>query len=750
LKKSNENSKEISEDKKTKINFYSKNLKLLYIIIALISSSILFLNLCFLNNHSASYNNRNFELEFARFCYNVVDAKLNLQSEAHIQKFYLENYDKPVTQSSSDIPDTYVSITNPTVTTTRIATETNAVETTKKSSDSYSKTYTTDKIKERTADFNKINSDLSDTINFVYLIIDTKTDQILDTNIDKNPNIAQHADNNANGYTYTNAKGDSKTFTNAIDILKLQSNFVSFTAGKANGDLYGNYKSNIESLIKKTETSKYNVYCAVIEPIRLNANGVADSFYNTYTAHKKIVPVYKTAMAANLFLGLIFVLSLILIALTVGQQEKHGEVTLLKTDKLYFDVHTLILLLITFIALSGGSIDYELLPAFLLCALIGLNYYSSGFRLLKARKFFRNTLTYRILKSAKDFFIDINILIKAGQKYQLIIFISIILLLCLFNGFLYLYMVTSMYGGVFLFVIGIVLLDLLFVAWIVRLFISIHMVKLATKEISAGQVDYAIPTQRLSGNLKALAEDITHIQAGLSKAVDEAIKGERLKTELITNVSHDLKTPLTSIINYVDLLKKEELNNEKAASYITVLEEKSGRLKQLIEDLVEASKASSGSLSVTVEKVDLQQLILQACGEYNEKLLKTGLDLRINYSGNGILVAADGKHMWRVIENLLSNISKYAQPNSRVYIDISQSSNFGILTLKNISKNPLDISPSELTQRFVRGDSSRTTEGSGLGLSIAQSLTILQGGKFNISIDGDLFKVIIEIPLWIK
>lgn len=269
-----------------------------------------------------------------------------------------------------------------------------------------------------------------------------------------------------------------------------------------------------------------------------------------------------------------------------------------------------------------------------------------------------------------------------------------------------------------------------------------------TKNISSGNMDYAFDVNNMSVAFAAFAENIQTIQSGLKKAVDEAIKGERMKTDLITNVSHDLKTPLTSIINYVDLLKKEELDNQKVKEYINILDEKSARLKVLIEDLVEASKASSGNLPVNAEKVDLHELVMQAVGEYREKIEKAGLDIRTSTSDKNIFVRADGKHMWRIIENLLSNVLKYSMQNSRVYINITKNETHGVLTIKNISALPLEIPVEQLTERFVRGDVSRTTEGSGLGLSIAQSLTNIQKGRFNIEIDGDLFKVNVEIPLW--
>ena len=270
----------------------------------------------------------------------------------------------------------------------------------------------------------------------------------------------------------------------------------------------------------------------------------------------------------------------------------------------------------------------------------------------------------------------------------------------------------------------------------------------AAKQISSGNLDYELDTANISVTFSAFAESIQSIQGGLKKAVDDAIRGERMKTDLITNVSHDLKTPLTSIINYVDLLKKEPMDNQKAQEYINVLDEKSTRLKALIEDLIEASKASSGNLSVDLQKVDLCELVMQAFGEYREKFENCGLDIRTNTDEKNIFVKADGKHMWRIIENLLSNVLKYSMKKSRVYISITKNDLYGILTIKNISELPLEMPVEQLTERFVRGDISRTTEGSGLGLSIAQSLTNLQKGNFNVEIDGDLFKVKLELPLW--
>ena len=240
---------------------------------------------------------------------------------------------------------------------------------------------------------------------------------------------------------------------------------------------------------------------------------------------------------------------------------------------------------------------------------------------------------------------------------------------------------------------------------------------------------------------KSTVKYINDISNGFENAIQDRMRSERLKAELITNVSHDIKTPLTSIINYVDLLKQEDIQNEKAKEYIGILENKSQRLKKLTEDLVEASKVSTGNISLNLEKINVVQLIKQALGEFEDKFKNRGLDIILDSNDNHIVIKADNRYMYRIIENLFSNITKYALENSRVYVDIKKTQKSVIIEMKNISKDRLNITADELMQRFVRGDKSRTTEGSGLGISIAQNLTELQGGEFRLKLDGDLFKV---------
>lgn len=263
----------------------------------------------------------------------------------------------------------------------------------------------------------------------------------------------------------------------------------------------------------------------------------------------------------------------------------------------------------------------------------------------------------------------------------------------------------------------------------------------AGKEIAAGKLDYSVDTKHMVGPFKEHAESLNNITEGLNRAVGERMKSERFRTELITNVSHDIKTPLTSIINYVDLMEKEEPENAKMREYLEVLSRQSARLKKLIEDLMEASKASSGALNVDPERCELGVLIDQCAGEYAEKFEGKNLELIVDKPEKPVCIMADRRHMWRIFDNLLNNICKYAQSGTRVYIDLEQRESRASVTFRNISASRLNIPGDELMERFVRGDLSRNTEGSGLGLSIAQSLTKLQKGEMTLTIDGDLFKV---------
>lgn len=276
-----------------------------------------------------------------------------------------------------------------------------------------------------------------------------------------------------------------------------------------------------------------------------------------------------------------------------------------------------------------------------------------------------------------------------------------------------------------------------------------HMKELheGSKRVASGDMSQPIDTQRMYWKFREHGENINKVSDGIALAVEERMKSERFKTELITNVSHDIKTPLTSIINYVDLIKKEEIQDEKVQEYIEVLDRQSARLKKLIEDLMEASKASTGNLAVNLEECDIEVLLTQVIGEFEERLEKNQLEVVVDKPDHPVKMMADGRHMWRVLDNLLNNACKYSLPGSRVYVTLKQEDSEAVITFRNISKTALNIPSDELMERFVRGDSSRNTEGSGLGLSITQSLTELMKGSMKLDIDGDLFKVTLRFPM---
>ena len=280
-------------------------------------------------------------------------------------------------------------------------------------------------------------------------------------------------------------------------------------------------------------------------------------------------------------------------------------------------------------------------------------------------------------------------------------------------------------------------------AFLVLLGVNLHTLQNGAKDLSEGK-RVTVKHKWLFGEFKKHAGYLNSIGDGINAAVEERLKSENTKTELITNVSHDLKTPLTSIVNYIDLLKKEPIDNPKAQEYIEVIDRQSQRLKKLTADIVDASKAAAGSVQMNLEPTDLNVLLGQVKGEYEEKLTKAGLTPVFTAPEEKVTVTADGRLLWRVFDNLLNNICKYAQPDTRVYLSLTKENGKAKVVFRNISAEPLNISAEDLTDRFVRGDASRNTEGSGLGLYIAKSLCETMGGGMTVEIDGDLFKVTVE------
>lgn len=547
-------------------------------------------------------------------------------------------------------------------------------------------------------------------------------------------NLAYYIKNDQTGEVVTNV-----TDQDALSLIQSQPTAVRLNQWELDTDYP--LSGEIPEMLSGTP---YEVYAAVVQPLK-----AGDVFYGQFQNFSWVKAMSRIIIPALIASIILLILAFIYLVCVAGRREKGGETELSFIDRVYADVQTLLVFLAALISIfcvaqisHSNSVEALIIASIVwsIDAVIGLTYVLSMVRQIKSRRLMENTLIFKAcsaLISLVRLCFDEKVF-KAGILILLLVY-------GLVNGILF---AAASSGGAWAAGLLLIAFNAAALYYTARALISLTEIMGAVKEVSAGNLDYSLEGKKISDAFAGLVQDLQSIQGGLKKAVAEAVKGERMKTDLITNVSHDLKTPLTSIVNYVDLLKKEELNNERAYEYVHILEEKSGRLKQLIEDLVEASKASSGNLAVKTEKVDLNELVMQACGEYEEKIRQAGIDMRINSPEKSTLISADGKYMWRIFENLLSNALKYSMPGSRVYIDINKNDRSGVLTIKSVSANPLDISPEQLTERFVRGDASRTTEGSGLGLSIAQSLTVIQGGRFKIEIDGDLFKVTVEMPLW--
>lgn len=356
--------------------------------------------------------------------------------------------------------------------------------------------------------------------------------------------------------------------------------------------------------------------------------------------------------------------------------------------------------------------------------------YLSLVRRLKAGTMWKNSVLHMIVQFVHQ--VSINI----GSVWKVVI---------IFGGLFLIHGAAQISGHSVLFVI-LLPIDIVAFVYLVYQTIGKKKIKQGISQIAHGEIDYKIDTTGLSGEQKEVAELVNVIGTGLNKAVEKSVKNERLKTDLITNVSHDIKTPLTSIINYVELLKQENFEDPKIRRYIEVLEQKSQRLKTLTEDVVEASKVSSGNISLDMMNLNLVEMIQQTSGEFQEKFAARNLEEVLNLPEEEAMICVDGRRTWRVLENIYNNAAKYAMEGSRIYADLTVLEDQVLFTLKNVSAYPLNISADELTERFIRGDISRSTEGSGLGLSIAKTLTEMQKGQFELYLDGDLFKVTIRFP----
>ena len=485
---------------------------------------------------------------------------------------------------------------------------------------------------------------------------------------------------------------------------------------------------------------------------------IADSIASDAETFEKYANLMLPVLLGTILSCVIWLISMIWLTVAAGRKPEDEEIHLNSFDRWYTEIAAGVVTgvwlvgfmgMVTVIAnsLIGTFNNMQILIiSLVICGIYTMAWFLTGYlslvRRIKAGTFWKNSLLRKILKwigkcnrKIVDFIGSFSR--NTSEKIKVLfgiggfVFLQFLLMLFMINA-----------SGVFALVL--IVADVAAIVYAVRKVDGLDLIMDGLKKISGGELQYKIKTEQLTGKYKVMAEYINNIGDGLDAAVENSLKKERMQTELITNVSHDIKTPLTSIINYVDLLEKEEIPNENAKEYLEVLERQSARLKKLIEDLIEASKASSGSLSVNLEKLEAGVFLVQTVGEFKEKTEKNKLDLQIKKPEEPIYIMADGRHFWRVIDNLMNNICKYAQPETRVYINLEQTGEKVQITFRNTSRYPLNISSEELMERFVRGDSSRNTEGNGLGLSIAGSLMELMHGKMQLFVDGDLFKVVLE------
>lgn len=423
-------------------------------------------------------------------------------------------------------------------------------------------------------------------------------------------------------------------------------------------------------------------------------------------------------------------------------------------DRIPFELNAaaaglLIWMLLSFtVSVGPGIYSFDLFAGILAClalllsTLIALSVVLSFATRVKLGCWWRNTVAWRLLmwlkRNAQRFCgLLARVYHAVPMIWRTLLVVGGLLVLLLFLG------VSSYWGGAGLLFYALLSLAILGAAALAAM--QMRQLQAGGEKLAAGNFDAKIDTTRMYWDFKRHAEHLNAVGEGMSIAVEQRMKSERLKTELITNVSHDIKTPLTSIINYVDLLQKEHTADAQA-QYLEVLQRQSARLKKLTEDLLEASKASTGNIAASLSHTNVVESLNQALGEYEERLKAGNLCVVSEYEAEELAAMADGRLLWRILDNLLNNVCKYALSGTRVYVMAQRSGNDVLISVKNISRQQLNVNAEELMERFVRGDSARTTEGSGLGLSIARSLTELQHGSFSLTVDGDLFKAEVRLP----
>ncbi|MBU3202905.1 HAMP domain-containing sensor histidine kinase [Clostridium algidicarnis] len=573
--------------------------------------------------------------------------------------------------------------------------------------------------------------------NIKYIIEDTSEDR-LNTNIE----------NDLSEETITNLKNDSDFYL--ILNIENKKNVLESADSNFTKEQLKNIINNDSFNYRNTENK--NLKISYFVPKSFIYEDEISLGKENYNKLKSKALVEKAILLSAVLVTLSI---LALIYLNIQRKDKNKDKGILERiySRIYIEFQLVILCigLVSIIITAYESLRQPEYTVFLGIAMIGTYYlmaftYGSiievkelGIKELLRRK----SLIYKMInglnKIVKSAVEEVFLIKSTGIK------ISIFLIL----SFMFMISMLSLRGSsdfiTLILVIYILTYIISVISYVVKSANYLNKIVVGSFKIANGDLNYVID-EGGKGILKELSHNINNMKSGLKDSIDSEIKSERMKTELITNVSHDLKTPLTSIITYVDLIKNEDLTKEERMDYIKVLERKSERLKILIEDLFEASKAASGEVDLNIEKVDITSLLKQALAEFEEKIKESSLDFKINLPKEKLYIMVDGKKTWRILENQISNALKYSLENTRVYINIEDIDNKVVITIKNISAFEIDFNEDEILERFKRGDKSRNTEGSGLGLAISNNLTKLQGGDFRVSVDGDLFKVIIEFP----
>ncbi|NCC87046.1 MAG: HAMP domain-containing histidine kinase [Clostridia bacterium] len=593
--------------------------------------------------------------------------------------------------------------------------------------------------------------------------------------------------NRATGEVYSNM-GD--TVTSNTDVLSLvqkdgwsvalQSG--NYSSGKNVNEKYyldeyqGEEYYIVSMLSEKFDEKGFDIFLEFNDDAKTMQEG--DSYYKMQKSYEKQLASVEAMRTSTYVCFSLFVLLTVLLCALAGKLDEQGKTKKAKIDRIYNDIHFIVTagLLVASVGLrieAGDSFINRYNSSFENQAVIfGISAIAAAFtavfiewlmsavRHVRCHTFWKHTFLYvifvknakrfrnfckKVCRNIKSFFMFEKTKSLKTRMFKIIacyaganVLLAVIIYILVYDR----HTVRALFV---LFII--VVLNLSLMVLVQKSIKALDDIMEAIIKAENGDFDLQLNIYSMPLYLQDFAKHILSLRDGIKIAVNEAIKGERMKAELITNVSHDLKTPLTSIVTYVDLLKHCELQDETATSYVKILEEKAERLKKLIEDLVEASKVSTGNVKLSLTKVNLNELAVQLTGENEEEFTALGIEMRVSIPNSAPIVQADSQKAYRVIDNLFSNIRKYAMPGTRVYVDVAADEKYGIISVKNISKNALDVPVEQLTQRFVRGDVARTSEGSGLGLSIAENLVTLQNGEFNIEIDGDLFKATVKLPL---